>query len=653
MLGSWANSMDDRSGTIHQICFYWSEQTLTGGKGVGPVAASLALDEVAVWEKRLQPVLWAAFASAEDIKPGLDLVYVTHEGEAAVLHRLRANDPKDRPSTLTHCLLGKVTSLTACDAVGLAGWEWITDPEALPPDGKLDPLYRSSLSSGIQSRLGGIRMQSDAQADGLLTDLVTRLLAEPGTRISVIDATTPGTTVVCGLTEILDRALATQLTFATRMETDTALGPQVIMLDRQPAMSMSAVQYRRIRPGDRTGVPSDVNDFATALVHTYRSGGPAAIADWMPPQPVSTAAEIVTWVDGKRLGPGIYGSPMSLLDRVMRGEASQADLAFLATPDGAKLLAGVVADLPDTDLIALLSRIDELTSLPSFGDRLIFEAVLRCLATAHLPRRSSELARVTAACRPAPAAIHEALQAVLRNADRHDPADFHRVSRYAVADYLGLPFSPQIVRELGNVSLVGLLQGAQLAAGQQPAFAHRMLELAARHRHLKRDRERLFLRGILFPRGVLTITVESLLQAPDADPVTVYRLAVDIAFGRKIRSSELLAEVSQLLEMLGRRTPPALESAIEESVDRRTYEWQLIAALIHHNRRARIEQESQRLYYHHVGMPPSPAPMIPASSHRTSDKTGQPLITAEHLLVVLLVLASGVLALALILTTGR
>jgi hypothetical protein len=546
---------------LHQICFYWARPTLLGGQGVGPVATSLDREALQVWYERLRPVVWAAAAPAELAEPGLDLVYVTHGPEAALLHRLRTMDPEGRASTLTHCLIGPARQLRPWDAIGLAGASfWITQPEQIPADGRLpqwilDPPARAESSMGTPPEL--------------LEALVGRLLADPSARLSVIVPPVPGVALLSDLTAILDGALASPLTFATRMERDTESGPQVIVLDQPPTASMTASAYHSTTAEDRRALPGELGTFSHALVDAFQTGGRAWARDWQVGPPlVASSADTEAWLGRLRLAAGVFGTASSILHRALVDPAGP-EAAFLTTRRGLEMASGLLSSVSDEELAGVISGADR----GPFGSGYLQLAVNRCLPEdGHRP--SPALLAATAGARVGPRLVRDRLRVVVsaRANRKVHPSD--RIARCGDALALGLaPDTPEIEAELGDVSARSLVYGAWEEVRDRPDYALRLLRRAATHRRLERGRREMDKDRVLAPNGVLAATIASFANRGTVDARTGYRLAVDIALGRSIRDPRPVYRV--LREYGFTPVPPDLAAAVMDAIDPRYADDQL------------------------------------------------------------------------------
>ncbi|WP_433824583.1 hypothetical protein ACQP2E_20795 [Actinoplanes sp. CA-015351] len=319
-------------GHADQIVFRWSDYSLTGRKGVGPVAASIGATELARWEDLLQPYIWATDRDLPAQQS--DLVHRIHGNHAVVLHRLCVADPHGRPgSTLTHCLIGSPDELTPATAVGLHNWPgWVTDPDHLPTDGRLDPVSGAQLIGHGENGLRRIRQMLAVDRPVELPRLFAALLDDPSARLVVIDPSVSAILLIGALVEMSAVLLAGTMTFSTREEKELhAKGLRIIVVDGRLAAQAQQAGYRRVPPG-QAELPFD--QLAGQLVETYLVEGLARLEELRNTPLPQTRSEVLHWVERIQRAPGVLGSIGGLLRRAAGNTTRPEEIGYLTSRAG-------------------------------------------------------------------------------------------------------------------------------------------------------------------------------------------------------------------------------------------------------------------------------------------------------------------------------
>ena len=81
------------SADVHTIRYRWSESSLVGTRGMGPVETSLPPDQLPVWDRRLRDHVWAASA-----EPGF--TFVAHDGAGALIRKHTTQADEGRPGSI-------------------------------------------------------------------------------------------------------------------------------------------------------------------------------------------------------------------------------------------------------------------------------------------------------------------------------------------------------------------------------------------------------------------------------------------------------------------------------------------------------------------------------------------------------------------------
>ena len=247
---------------IDQIVYCWSPHSLLGTRGVGPIATSLPADALTDWNERLGEAIWAA-DDAPGGPPGL--AYLRFDGGAAVLHKLPVADASGRPgATFTHVLVSPGVELTADLALSLADWDgWYHDEDALSGRRELKRLALAELPRSHP------RPTQDAYAAAV--PVVSRILASPDQRFSVVAPTAPATGLLRVVLDVIGE-IHGPWTFATRESTENGVADaRLLFLTRDPEFSAHSGRRIQIRQED----PADGGyaDFARTLVDAYQRDG--------------------------------------------------------------------------------------------------------------------------------------------------------------------------------------------------------------------------------------------------------------------------------------------------------------------------------------------------------------------------------------------
>jgi hypothetical protein len=323
-------------GRLDQIVFAWSEDSLTGTRGIGPVAASLPVEELQRWTGRLKGAAWAVQET-----PGgqSGFSYLVYEDVAAVLRKWPVHDEGGRPgSTWTHVLTGPARLLTTDLALLLAGWDGWLKPEAASPRSR----QMSALEAG---RLVGERLSAADRADTAndTVQVLTRILADPQSAVIVTGAQAPTIHVTRAVIEILEAIgdFGQPWTFATRESgASVPAGARIVFLLEDPESPgypsrRSAHTRIEIRP-DGPDPHLLTTALSQMLVHAWVSEGRAVPPGLRAVNRLDSADAVARWAQSVQLAPGVLRDDQRLLRGAIRGGLSPHELAFVQEEAGRK-----------------------------------------------------------------------------------------------------------------------------------------------------------------------------------------------------------------------------------------------------------------------------------------------------------------------------
>ncbi|MEV1073934.1 hypothetical protein [Micromonospora parva] len=467
---------------FHQVVFRWAEMTLIGKRGVGPVASSMPLEDVDLWRSRLDREIWAA--------GGRGLSYLAVDGSGVVVHKLPVEDTNERPgSTLTHVLVGPAVALTAERALGLLDWHgWFRADMLTPADGRLPMLDAAQLTAEADHGLALLRRRAREVPPGPIERLARTLMADPATPLSVLGGQLPVPAVLCGLVDLLGPAYR-PWTFATAESSDDgAARPRLIFLEAVPG---NVATRPRLSLGWEAPGLDDRDQFLAVYSDAYRRDGLRAIGPLRPRTVFAKPREIASWERESLAAPGVLKSPLSLMHRAGRDDVTGAERDYLDRPQVVAELSGLLPDLPELRLTALLQDWSEggAGHWPELGDRLVEHALARVVG---VPEVSAELRAATAALAPSVELVHRAVEPVLATLRERSPAeqvwrrmsllgDLHRLRVPIVAD------QPTVALVLSGIPTAGLIDQVAASSPQSSRVTDVLLAELARRRATGED----------------------------------------------------------------------------------------------------------------------------------------------------------------------
>jgi hypothetical protein len=377
------------------IIYQWSELSLRGHNGVGPVATSLEPDALAVWDDRLGPLVWARAADpGQPAEPGF--VYLDFGEESVLLRKMSVRDPQGRPgSTLTYALIGSTRVLTPATALALCASSWADwlPPVQTPRARRLPPVPLVQLSgyaTGFEREIGeGARTVPRS----VLVRLGAHLLAEPGRRLTVTGSPSPGEYVVHALMSVLEGFATGGWGFATREENDLADAlPRLVFLERPPRATLHEARDRtRVHAftdsgesGSRAGgPPQEFVDLAESLFELAEGHGLEAVQRLRPTHAPHTREEAQALHRGLMLAPGVIGNVELLLNLALAGELTAAQSGYLTEKRYQPQISDALKSMAPAALLHLVKawRTDAIAAVlhPDVASLVQGEALVRLL----------------------------------------------------------------------------------------------------------------------------------------------------------------------------------------------------------------------------------------------------------------------------------
>ncbi|MEU9478246.1 hypothetical protein [Streptomyces sp. NPDC048191] len=488
---------DDSRAYADLVVYRWSQLSLTGGNGVGPVSTSLDRDDLVRWDARLTRLVWAAQGST---LPGH--MYLTYGDEAAVLRKLSVRDANGRGgSTLTHVLIGPAAELDLGLALTLcrSAWNWLPPGGAEGTQERLPPVPLDRLRPHLAEDTAELERLAAEVPDALLAPVTAAIMDAPGRPLTIVGSPVPAEVLIKALSGWLGRLTAGEWTFATREESDAGTGiPRFVFLERERDTPHLGAARQVVR-ADETGEESDLTA-ARGLLRQYRRRGSQGIDRLRPERPLSTAEEVRVWRERTCSPSGMVMDVAGMLTDAVYGVLEPDERAFLRAR----------ASIPQVELHLRRTKPEELTALvkgwsplrPGLSelapvrDALHAEALHRVLRAATDPgahtaaRTEPDLAPALKAARPDAALVQECLDEEIELARRRAlPVDVLRV--LLVAHSAGLPAADLVLAQR-RLTRSDTPVHVLLAQVDQVAMAHRTLarELlrACVQRRTRRDR---------------------------------------------------------------------------------------------------------------------------------------------------------------------
>jgi hypothetical protein len=308
--------------TVHQIRYRWSESSLLGTRGMGPVESTMHDDVLAGWDRYLRDRVWAS-----STEPGF--TYVVHGDVGVLLRKMATSD--GRPGSAAHALL--CLGMTGDDALGLTLWEGWEEPG-------LADLAWSALRAAARYGLDELRRRARTLSPDHLGVMFAQLLAAPGESYTIIGEADP-LAVTCALGDLIGQVP----TFATDEADDTGQGLPTAVFLREAAHSTIATTRRRLGTVPAT---EQLGLFAAAAADAYIADGLDGIAVIRRDRPPADLTESYHWADAVQFAPGV------IADLARLPKLSDAALGRLVDPTALRRVQATAATVPARDLVRAL-----------------------------------------------------------------------------------------------------------------------------------------------------------------------------------------------------------------------------------------------------------------------------------------------------------
>ncbi|UGQ10261.1 hypothetical protein LO772_25815 [Yinghuangia sp. ASG 101] len=253
---------------LHQIVYRWQHRDLFGHKGLGPVATSLPIADLARLAPDVAPAVTAEFGG--DGAPLASTSFVHVDSFAAVVHRAAAEYEGGRLVNDAHVLLGTRGELTPHAVLALDGWSWRSGGPGLaeiPVGRPLGRVPREILDDALAERAFALRDAARRRADALIV-LLAAVLRRPtsGFSLRLADCGGDPVALLWGLFDLVTVPLPGPLTFSTYEIDDETSRPRFVVVPRWPPQLPSG----RYRVDPETEARTDVfRDAAERMVERY------------------------------------------------------------------------------------------------------------------------------------------------------------------------------------------------------------------------------------------------------------------------------------------------------------------------------------------------------------------------------------------------
>lgn len=368
---------------LHQIRYRWTERSLLGERGMGPVESSLPQAHIEAWDALLRDHVWATGP-----EPAFTYLW---SGEAGALIRKVTTAGGGRPGSSAHVLVGG-RFLSPKVAIGLTTWTGWDAPE-------LTEVPWSRLAPAARQGIRDVRRRSRALAPDRLAVLVAHLLSASGEPFSVLAEADP-LAVVMAFTDLVGRPAG----FATDEADDNGTSmPEAVFLKEAPFSTTIAARRRlmaQVSPAD-----AELHTFADALVRAYRMQGRDGVARVRLATPPGDAAEAHAWARRAQFRPGVLADLTRLhllgtdILRELAADPGPVTAAAITAPaaDLAYALGQAVPEPLSAGLVTAALR----RAVPPDGDHTLLEALAKHapigpgLLAPYLPVDLDRLAYVT------------------------------------------------------------------------------------------------------------------------------------------------------------------------------------------------------------------------------------------------------------------
>ncbi|MGS2640182.1 hypothetical protein [Streptosporangium sp. LJ11] len=345
------------SDALHQVLYSWSETSLLGTRGMGPVGTTLPADLLARWDRLLREHVWAA-------RSGVGFVHLTHEGIGVLIRKEPTTSADGREGSAARAILGP--GLTARTALGLTVWDGWHAPD-------LDVLDWSDLGPASDGGLEVLRRRARTLSPAHVADLFARLLTAPGEKYTIVGEADP-----LALTCLLGDLIGQVPSFASHEPDDVRQNlPTAVFLKDTASYSPVVATRRRLDVGAPVHDPI-LLPFAEAMADAYAADGLDGIALATHGPPPADLDEARMWAANTQFAPGVLADLARLptlspgkLDRLAEPHALERIKNAARTAPTALLLPAMGCDLPHVVETALRREaLDRVLANPSERDLL-------------------------------------------------------------------------------------------------------------------------------------------------------------------------------------------------------------------------------------------------------------------------------------------
>ncbi|OXM68663.1 hypothetical protein CF165_11265 [Amycolatopsis vastitatis] len=546
-----------RHGTVDQIVYRWSPRSLTGKRGVGPVATSLDADALRVWDGRLGKLVWAT-GDDEETRPEQGFVFFAAGEQYGLLRKIPVADDEGRAgSTLAHVLICR--ALTTPEALGLTYWEdWTGDAAELPEDGVLPALDGPELGRWAEYGLYQLRERVAQLPPEALTRLLGAVLENPVDDLTVTAAGAAPLELVCALADILGEAPGRPWTFATHESADTAADlPRVVFLAGNQFSTRGSAR-RRVRLDTAAVAPAAASPVVAAIVTRYLRSGVDGVARLRPPEPLSGPKSVAAWAKGIQYAPGVLADAADLLRRMIDGGLTETELQVVVSGRIDEHLVAAVGRLPDSTLVRAAGTHAGTKTAQDLARRAVHELAVR-VATGRLApeTRLDETGLV----------FDERLIVSVLGQEGLLPTGTAGLAGFlrAVGRFGGLSHGGKLALTHGveEIPAANLLHWLDRTDDIDPAIATHVLAVLTERKQSSRDRRDAL--DVFLNRHGLVQAVTRLAPVDQEPAVRHFAALVEIALGKSATRARTMAEV---LERLGPEPAPALLRALWRAASR-------------------------------------------------------------------------------------
>ncbi|MFF7248254.1 hypothetical protein ACFZBU_30585 [Embleya sp. NPDC008237] len=251
------------AGGFRQIVYRRQDESLLGGRGLGPIASSVSRDELLGWHDDLREHV---AVDVDDRGAPVTSVALVHTGRgAAVIRREYVVEGNN-----ARVLLDPGRDLGPHRALVLtqeAVWVGETALEDIPRGYGLAPLARDVVEAALDGHAERLRGRARDQAH-LLEVAVAAVLRHPSRFFSFqqADVGIDPVPVLWGLSDLLPRLVPGAFTFSTFETLDHSAKPRFVVLPRRPRDAQPWAGRYRLLARDEPKAGSDVHAHAAALL---------------------------------------------------------------------------------------------------------------------------------------------------------------------------------------------------------------------------------------------------------------------------------------------------------------------------------------------------------------------------------------------------